>query len=582
MSTPDESQLPLDIPITYAPRQGRQPLNRSGPHALLAQAQRRMVSLIILATGFFLILSLRLIDATLLQPAHTQQASLGPAQPGEKHPLRADILDRNGEVLATSLPTQSLYADPARLIDPVATARGLVETLPGLKYEETLDKLTSSRRFVWIKRNLSPDEVYNTNALGFPGLEFQEESTRLYPAGATATHITGFTNVDGQGMGGIERGLDARLSEGGQAVNLSIDLRLQHIMSREIEKAMREFSAIDGMGLIMDAWNGEILAAVSLPDYRPNDAASASDEARFNRFALGSYELGSVMKLLTTAAGLESGRMTLDSFYNAVDPLKFGRFTIKDFHAEHRWLSVAEVFTYSSNIGAARMALDMGPAFMHQFFCKLALCEPLKTELAESGDPMVPAEWKELNTATISFGHGIAITPLQFVRAGAATLTGHLVMPTFVRQDGATAPSGPEVVNTKAVDQIRRAMRANVLVGSGKQADVPGYLVGGKTGTAEKNQGRRYSAHANLSSFFAGFPMNNPRYVVFVMIDEPQGTKETYGFRTGGWTAAPAVGRIIAQMGPLYGIAPQSADDPAIKQALSLDIKTRATQRETF
>jgi cell division protein FtsI (penicillin-binding protein 3) len=181
MSTPDESQLPLDIPITYAPRQGRQPLNRSGPHALLAQAQRRMVSLIILATGFFLILSLRLIDATLLQPAHTQQASLGPAQPGEKHPLRADILDRNGEVLATSLPTQSLYADPARLIDPVATARGLVETLPGLKYEETLDKLTSSRRFVWIKRNLSPMKFIIPMRWAFPVWNFRKKAPGFIP-----------------------------------------------------------------------------------------------------------------------------------------------------------------------------------------------------------------------------------------------------------------------------------------------------------------------------------------------------------------------------------------------------------------
>lgn len=577
-----EPQLPLDIPFSLAPRKARPSLNRSAPHALLACAQTRLVALGAIMTGMFLVVALRLVDATVLQPATTGHEMAAPIQPGTEVPLRADITDRNGELLATSLPTQSLFADPAKLIDPVATARGLVEALPDLKYEEVLDKLSSARRFVWIKRNLTPDEVYRANALGFPGLEFQKESTRLYPAGASTVHAIGFTDIDNHGLGGIERGMNSRITGGSGPVTLSLDLRLQHIVERELQKSITDFKAIGGAGVVMDAWTGEILAAVSLPDYQPLQAGTAGDEARFNRFAMGSYELGSVMKLITTAAGLESGRMTLNSFYDASQPLRYGRFTINDFHPEHRWLSVAEIFTYSSNIGAARMALDMGPAAEREFFCKLGLCDDLRTELAETGDSMTPPEWKEINAVTISYGHGISVTPLHFLRAAAATLTGHLVTPTFLRHEAVNAPLGPQVVSNQTVDQIRRVMRANVLVGSGKQADVDGYLVGGKTGTAEKTTGRRYSATANLSSFLGAFPMNNPRYVVFAMVDEPQGNAESHGYRTGGWTAAPVVGRIVAQMGPLYGMQPQSADDPAVRSALSLDIRTREQKSETY
>lgn len=574
-----EPQLPLDIPLTLAPRQGRPALNRTAPHALLACAQGRLVALGTVLAGAFLIVALRLVDATILQPAMPEMVSVGP---GIERPLRADITDRNGELLATSLPAQSLFADPAKLIDPIATARGLAEALPDLKYEDLLDKLSSARRFVWLKRNLTPDEVYRVNALGFPGLEFQTENVRVYPAGETTVHVLGFADVDGNGLGGIERGMQARLTGNTAPLALSLDLRLQHIMARELQNAITEFRAIGGTGIIMDAWTGEILSAVSLPDFQPQQAGTAGDEARFNRFAMGTYELGSVMKMITVAAGLESGRMTLDSFYDASQPLRYGRFTINDFHAEKRWLSVAEVFTYSSNIGAARMALDMGAAFERDFFCKLGLCRDLRLELAETGDAIAPAEWKELSAVTISYGHGLSVTPLHFVRAAAATITGHLVTPTFLRREAVASPLGPQVVSERTADQMRRVMRANVLVGSGGQANAEGYLVGGKTGTAEKTTGRRYSAQANLSSFMGAFPMNNPRYMVYVMLDEPQGTARTHGYRTGGWTAAPVVGRVIGQMGPLYGIAPQSAEDPNVRSALSLDIKTREQRRETY
>lgn len=579
-----DPQLPLDIPLTLAPRQSRVPVSRSGPHTVLAHAQIRLFTLGLALAAGFAVVALRLIDATVLQPNLAAPAiSAGPDQPGAASVLRADILDRNSEVLATSLPTQSLYADPAKLLDPVVAARALVKVLPDLKYEDVLDKLSSARRFIWLKRNLTPDEVYKVNALGQPGLEFQSESTRLYPAGATTVHALGFTDVDGHGLGGIERGLDKQLSAGGKPVTLSIDLRVQHMVERELQLAIKDFNALGGAGIVIDAWTGEVLAAVSLPDYAPLDAGKASDEARFNRFALGTYELGSVMKTMTVAAALETGRVTLGSFFNADEPIRSGRFTINDYHPMHRWLSVGEVFIHSSNLGAARIALEIGPPVLKEFFCKVGLCQDLKTELSESGDAIIPpGEWKDISAMTISFGHGLSVTPLHLVRATAATITGHLPTITFLKQPEADGPLGKEIISAHTVDQMRRVMRANVVAGSGKTANVPGYFVGGKTGTAEKTTGRRYNRDARLSSFVGAFPMNNPRYVVYAMIDEPHPNASSHGYATGGWVASPVVGSIINQLGPLFAMAPQSMDDPDVRKALELVIKSRDEPIETY
>ena len=583
MNNEIELHLPLDIPVSTAPRSSHASVPRTGPHALLARAQTRLVVLSAGFCGLFLLVALRLVDATLLQSGQEVNA-LGPNPNAAAPVLRADITDRNGEMLATSLPTKSLYADPKRIIDPVEAAKALAGALPDLSYEEILDKLTSTRRFVWLKRNLSPDEIYSVNALGQPGLEFQDENVRIYPAGSSVVHVTGVTDVDGHGLGGIERGLDTRLGTGGSAVALSLDLRLQHLMERELS-AIKSFSAVGGTGMIMDIRSGELLAAVSLPDYAPGGLSTAGEEARFNRFSLGTYELGSVMKIVNTAAALESGRITLDSFFNAGEPIRYGRFTINDYHPVHRPLSVAEIFIYSSNICSARMALEFGPAFQHDFICRVGLCETIKTELPELGAPQIPSDWKEINAMTIAFGHGISITPLHLVRAAATTLNGgYLVTPTFLRHEAVTAPLGPSVLSARTSGLMRRIMRANVTHedGSGHSAEVPGYFVGGKTGTAEKTQGRRYSQNARISSFLGAFPMDNPHYIVFAMVDEPKPNAQSYGFATGGWVAAPVVGKVIAQMAPLLGMAPRPVDDPAAREALSLDIRSRREQVASY
>ncbi len=579
-----ELQLPLEIPLSTAPRQGRPQIGLPTGTTPMAVARNRMLLVSSLFAMAFLMVTVRLVDATLLNAA-SPQITLNSAGEAVTTANRADITDRNGELLATSLPTQSLYAEPKRILDVVAAARALIDVLPSLKYEEVLEKMTSARQSIRIARSLTPDEVYRVNALGVPGFVFQTEMTRIYPAGASVVHAVGYTDVDGNGLSGLERGLDTRLKQGGGAVATSLDLRLQHIMERELANTIEEFRAVGGAGVVMDAWTGEILAAVSLPDFAPADINTAGDEARFNRYALGVYELGSVMKVINTAAALESGRANVNDFFDASRPLQIGRFTINDYHREGRWLSVPEVFLYSSNIGAARMALEMGGAFQHEFLCRVGLCTALPLELGEVGRPLLPARWPDVTVATVAFGHGISLTPLHLVRATATIMNGgHLVAPTFLAQPAPVAPQGPVVVSAHTVDLMRRIMRANVTSpeGSGGKADVPGYFVGGKTGTAEKTVGRRYSQDARLSSFVAAFPAYNPRYIVYAMIDEPRGTASTHGFATGGWVAAPMISRVIAQMGPLYGMKPLAPDDADAVRALSLEVRTRRAESASY
>ncbi len=579
-----ELQLPLEIPLSTAPRQGRPQIGLPTGTTPMAVARNRMLLVSSLFAMAFLMVTVRLVDATLLNAPSTQ-ITLNSAGEAVATTSRADITDRNGDLLATSLPTQSLYAEPKRILDVVAAARALIDVLPSLKYEELLEKMTSGRQSIRIARSLTPDEVYRVNALGVPGFVFQTEMTRIYPAGASVVHAIGYTDVDGNGLSGLERGLDARLKQGGGAVATSLDLRLQHIMERELSNAIEEFRAVGGAGVVMDAWTGEILAAVSLPDFAPTDISTAGDEARFNRYALGVYELGSVMKVINTAAALESGRVNVSDFFDASHSLQIGRFSINDYHPEHRWLSTPEVFLYSSNIGAARMALEMGGAFQHSFLCKVGLCTALPLELGEVGNPLLPARWPDITVATVAFGHGISLTPLHLVRATATIMNGgHLVTPTFLAQPAPVAPQGPAVVSANTADMMRRIMRANVTSpeGSGSKAEASGYFVGGKTGTAEKTVGRRYSQDARLSSFIAAFPAYNPRYIIYAMIDEPRGTASTHGFATGGWVAAPMVGRVIAQMGPLYGMKPLAPDDADAVRALSLEVRTRRTESASY
>lgn len=511
----------------------------------------------------FAVISLRLVDVTLLRDGAEPELSSA-ARGGSMLTERAEIVDRNGVVLATSLPTASLYANPRLVIDPDEAARKLAAVLPGQSREELAAKLKSDRSFVWIKRNLPPREQYQVNRLGIPGIDFQREERRVYPQAALTAHAVGYAGVDNTGLAGAEQAFDAALRNG-ERVTLSLDVRLQRIVTQELTKSIEKFSAIGASGLILDVRTGEILAMVSLPGFDPNLPRSIDDEVKFNRVTLGVYEMGSTFKIFNTAMALDSGRMGLGNSFDATEPLRIGGFTINDDHPQRRWLTVQEIMRYSSNIGSARMALELGGDYQRAFFEKMGFLKPVRIELPESGWPLYPSTWRKINVMTIAFGHGIAVTPLHLGMGVAGVVNkGIMVPPTLLKRPEGVLPTGTRIINPNTAQQMRGLMRLVVEEGTGRRADVPGYLVGGKTGTSEKVGERGgYRKKSLLTSFVAAFPMNDPRYVVLVNLDEPKGLKETFNFATAGWNAAPTVGAIISRMAPTIGMPPAVQPAPA-------------------
>jgi cell division protein FtsI (penicillin-binding protein 3) len=476
------------------------------------------------------------------------------------HSARGDIVDRNGELLATSLRTASMFANPREIRNPQEAAAKLEKVL-GVDRKLLYSRLSSKKSFVWVKRNLSPREQHAANSLGIPGLYFLPEERRIYPYGALLSHTVGYVGLDNTGLAGLEKQLDRRLRDGAQsreALTLSLDVRLQAIMREELKEAVEQYRALGGAGVILDMKTGELLASVSLPDFDPHRPARATDAAKFNRVALGTYEMGSTFKTFTVAMALEHKVVGMKSGYDATNPFKIATFTIQDTHPKKRWLSVPEIYAYSSNIGTAKMALDVGGERQRAFLENLGFMKPVEIELPERAKPQFPTQWKDINTVTISYGHGISVTPLHLVRAIAAVAGGGtLPKLTLMKAEGSRA-AGERVVREDVSKNICRLMRLVVDHGTGTKADVAGYRVGGKTGTAEKiNAGGSYNADAKIASFVGAFPVDDPRYVVLVMVDEPKGDQSTYGFATGGWISAPVAGEVISRMGLLYGIKPR-------------------------
>ncbi|MFV1852309.1 MAG: peptidoglycan D,D-transpeptidase FtsI family protein [Thalassospira sp.] len=521
-----------------------------------------------------------LVDASVLRQGNEPAVASG-TDTRELKTERADIVDRNGMLLATDLPTNSLYADARVVKDPVKSADMLLTALPDLDRDTLIRHLSSRKAFVWLRRNLTPEQQYEVNSLGIPGLNFQREERRVYPHGRLFSHVLGFTDIDNNGIAGAEREFDNELRINNGPLQLSLDTRVQYALEEEIEQAMETYSAVGAAGLVMDIYTGEVIGMTSLPNFDPHRPGQAPADARFNRSTLGVYEMGSVFKLFNTAIALETGTSTLNSVYDATEPLRVARFAIRDYHAENRWLTVPEILVHSSNIGSARMALAFGGEAQRSYLKKLGMLDKPEIELPEVGGPLVPSPWRDINTMTISFGHGLAVTPLQVVSGISTIANGGIRRPaTILKQDG--APAGERVFSQKTSETLRRLMRLVVTEGSGKKAEVAGYFLGGKTGTSEKLVNGRYVKNARMSTFVAAFPMQDPKYVVLVTLDEPKGTKETYGFATAGWVSAPAVGKVVTRIAPLLGIEPANAKAPEIEQALQIELRKGERKLASF
>ena len=521
-------------------------------------------------SGLFCVIAGRLIYLAVTSDTSSEMRRVTSS---EISAARPDIVDRNGEILATDVKMVSVFAEPRNIIDKDEAVELLTAVLPDVDASDLRNKLGTKKGFVWVKREITPRQQAEVHRLGIPGVGFLPENKRIYPNAEAAAHVLGFANVDNVGIAGIEKYIDSQglqdLNGAGfnitsadlKPIELSIDLRVQHALRDELQKGMAKFKAKAVAGAIMDVNTGEMIALVSLPDYDPNNPVDALADDRINRINVGVFEMGSTFKALTTAMALDSGKFNINSSLDARAGLRYGKFTIGDYHATHRVLTVPEVFIHSSNIGTARMALGIGVEGHKAFLRKMGQLTRLTTELPENAEPIVPGRWGELNTVTIAFGHGLAVAPLQALMAvGALTNGGNLIKPTFLKRDAATAlATATPVIKPETSEAMRYVLRLNASnpAGSASAVAVAGFFVGGKTGTAEKVIHGRYSKNKNLTTFTAVLPADKPKYVFLTIMDEPQAVSGTYGFSTAGWNAGPVTGDVIERVAPLLGVPPR-------------------------
>jgi cell division protein FtsI (penicillin-binding protein 3) len=474
---------------------------------------------------------------------------------------RADVVDRNGRLIATNLVHYGLYVDPDEVWDVAETRRALLSVMPELKVDKLQKALTGERRS-YLAGGLTPQERARVHALGLPGISFEEEDKRVYPLGVSAAHLIGFSDSGGRGLAGVERALDKEIQDSGRAgapVQLSVDLRVQAALEDELRTVVLREQAVGGVGLVTDVKTGEILGMASFPDYDPNAPSSGTDSGRLNRAASSVYEMGSTFKVFTVATGLDTGVASMSSTFDASAPMKIGGRAIHDHDSENRVMSLQDVFIHSSNIGTSKLALSIGSDSLTRYFGALGLFQPAEIELAESARPIVPRRWDENTLASASFGHAVSVTPLQVAAAMGAVLNGGEYVPLTIRKlKPGEQPPRRRVVSAATSRAMLDLMRLNVVKGTGVKANAPGLSVGGKTGSAEKAIGGHYVRDHVVASFAAVFPTDGPmeqnRYFVLILVDEPKGSKESFGLRTAAWNAAPAAGHVIDRIAPFLGV----------------------------
>jgi len=486
---------------------------------------------------------------------------------------RGEILDRNGKVIALNLITTSIYANPKVIDNPESVAKKLSKIFTDIKYTELLEKLKSEKSFIWIKRNISPKEELSVNNEGIPGIYFLFGKKRAYPQGPLFSHVVGYVGLDGDGLMGAEKSFDSFLKtkdKNGKPKNLylSLETRAQGIIRDELQKSMQEFNAVGAVGILQDVTNGEIIAMVSLPDYDPNYISQATEQELFNKATMGNYEVGSTFKFFTMTAALESGIVKMNDVYNVDAPIKTGRFSIKDFYGKKGWLSVPQILMHSSNIGISQIVLEIGKERQFNNMKTLGLLSELNIELPEKTSPVYRdlSNWSESSLITSSYGYGISVSPLHVLNAGSAVINGgRLYQPTILKDAG---HQYKQVIKESTSENMRKISRMVVRFGGGKSADVDGMFVGGKSGTANKPVNGVYSDKLRISSFVSMFPMNDPKYALYIMLDEPKGNKKSLGFATGGWVAAPATAKIIRRLAPVLNIMPKIRGKEIIEESL--------------
>jgi cell division protein FtsI (penicillin-binding protein 3) len=532
----------------------------------LALGHFRLMVVMLLFLGIAGVIALRLIFLTAFGDSGS-----GTTNPDSLLPARGDIVDRNGQPLATTIQAWSIGLHPRQLVnDPHEVAAKLADIMPEHSAADYYAMLKSGKSFIYLRRRATPDLVAAANAIGEPAIALAQEPERLYPQTTLASHVLGWTDIDGKGVFGMERVLNDRLldpGKRGQPVQLSIDTRVQAALEAELGAAKDKFTAAAGSGIVMDVHTGEVIAMVSLPDFNPNDPGATGIDALRNNATQSVYELGSTFKAITLANAIDNGVVTsMAKRYDATAPLQIGRFKIHDEEPAGRWLDIPEMFTKSSNIVTARIADEIGQQREMDMFRKLGFAAPPEIELKAKAKPLWPLYWGRTTVMTVGYGHGIAVTPLNLAIAYSALVNGGIYHPATLLKRGPDnpVPAGRRVISEATSARMRQLLRLVVLPaadGTGKKADVPGFRLGGKTGTAEKAQAGGYNKKLNVSTFAGVFPMDDPKYMIMMTLDGPHATADTYGWTTAGWVVGPAIGRTIARIGPLLGVIPDVTHD---------------------
>lgn len=537
----------------------------------LALTYHRLMLVMLVFAGVTFLIVARLAMLQIFSDRASGQAIGNPLVPA-----RADIIDRNGIPLARTIDAWTIAVHPRRILgDPDEIAAKLAELMPERSAAQYRAILTSGKSFVYLSRRAVPELVSAVNAMGEPAIVFEREPERLYPNLGLGAHILGYTNLDGRGEAGMERALDQRLADPqqrGTPLQLSVDARVQQALEAELGSAMAKFSAIGAAGVVLDVKTGEVLAMTSLPELNPNVPGQGSMDARFNRATLGVYELGSTFKPFTVAMAMDSGLIkSFGKEYDCPRALHVGGFTITDTHPYGRRCTVAEIMKESSNIGTAQIAAQLGAERQKAFLGRMGFLEPVSIELRERGRTLTPGNnWGSVATMTVGFGHGIAVTPLHLASGYATLFNGGVWRPATLLKIGRghPLPQGRRVFTEDTSYRMRALLRLVVTDGTGKKADAPGYRIGGKTGTAEKIVGGRYTSNAVVTTFAGVFPMDEPRYVVVAMLDDPKATADTYGFHTAGWNVAPVISKVVSRIGPMLGVMPDDRREANMSEVL--------------
>ncbi|UOA27726.1 penicillin-binding protein 2 [Pseudosulfitobacter sp. DSM 107133] len=538
-----------------------------------ARAESRLLILGLFFVCAFVVVGARMGLLSISEPMEPRAYAPGAAISA----ARADIVDRNGALLATNFETHALYAQPTHMIDPLAAAEKLVEIFPDLKYERLVKDFTGKRKFLWIKKKMSPEQMQAVHEIGDPGLMFGPRDMRLYPNGTLAAHVLGGASFGKEGVSaaevigvaGVEKYFDDYLRDpdnGGKPLTLSLDLSVQAAAERVLWGGMKLMNAKGATSVLMDVHTGEVISVVSLPTFDPNDrprpaiAGDPSDSPLYNRSVQGVYELGSVFKIFAAAQAIDLGLATSDTMIDTSPPMRVGGYPIGEFHGKNYGvLSVADIIMHSSNRGSGRLALQIGAERQQAFLKSLGFFDATPFEIVEAaqGKPLLPKQWTDLSAVTISYGHGLSTSPMHLAAAYSAIANGgYVVRPTILKQDGRT-PRGERVMSEHAAVMARNMLRKVVTSGTASFGEVQGYAVGGKTGSADKPRPQGgYYKDRNIATFASMFPTNDPKYVLILTLDEPVETSGDKPRRTAGWTAVPVAAEMIRRVAPLLGLRP--------------------------